>query len=54
MYEFEQTEENAIHLLAAAAELGLNPRVITTNGGLLQAPAAVVKAAGEALNTDKD
>lgn len=52
--EFEQTEENAILLLAAAAELGLNPDVVTTKGGALQAPASVVKAAGDILTTDKD
>ena len=53
-YDFEQTEENAILLLAAAAELGLDPSVVTTKGGRLQAPAAVVAAAGDALDTDKD
>ena len=53
-YDFEQTEDNAILLLAAAAELGLDPSVVTTKGGRLQAPAAVVAAAGDALDTDKD
>ena len=53
-YDFEQTEENAILLLAAAAELGLNPDVVTTKNGALQAPASVVKAAGDILTTDKD
>lgn len=52
--EFEQTEENAILLLAAAAELGLNPDVVTTKNGALQAPDSVVKAAGDHLTTDKD
>lgn len=53
-YDFEQTEENAILLLAAAAELGLDPSVVTTNNGRLQAPEDVVAAAGDNLTTDKD
>lgn len=53
-FDFAQTEDNAILLLAAVEELGLNPSVVTTKDGRLQAPAAVVKAAGITNSTDKD
>lgn len=52
--DFDQTSENATFLLAAAASLGLSPSVVTTKDGRLQAPTAVVKAAGNDLSTDKD
>lgn len=45
IHEFDQTEENAVHLLAAVKRLGLNPSVVTTNDGRLQAPESVVRAA---------
>lgn len=45
VYEFEQTEENAVHLLAAVKRLGLRTDVVTTNDQRLQAPESVVRAA---------
>lgn len=45
VYEFEQTEENAVHLLAAVKRLGLRTDIVTTNDQRLQAPESVVRAA---------
>lgn len=45
IYEFEQTEENAVHLLAAVKRLGLRTDIVTTNDQRLQAPESVVRAA---------
>lgn len=45
IHEFEQTEENAVHLLAAVKRLGLRTDVVTTNDQRLQAPESVVRAA---------
>lgn len=45
IHDFPQTEANAVHLLAAAASLGLHKDVVTTKNGRLQAPESVVRAA---------
>lgn len=46
VFEFDQTEENAVHLLAGAKKAGVDPSVVTTKNFRLQAPESVVKAAG--------
>lgn len=52
IHEFPQTEENAVHLLAAAKRLGLSKDVVTTKNGRLQAPESVVRAADIAPEKD--
>lgn len=52
IHDFPQTEENAVHLLAAAASLGLHKDVVTTKNGRLQAPESVVRAAD--ITPEKD
>ena len=46
---FSPTAENATHLLAAAAELGLDKHVVRVTSGGLQAPDEVVKLAAKRL-----
>ena len=46
---FSPTAENATHLLAAAAELGLDKHVVKVTGGGLQAPDEVVTLAAKRL-----
>lgn len=52
IHDFAQTEENAVHLLAAVKRLGLNKDVVTTKNGRLQAPESVVRAAD--ITPEKD
>lgn len=49
MQTFSSTAENATHLLAAAAELGLDKHVVKVTSGGLQAPDEVVALAAKRL-----
>ena len=49
MQTFSTTAENATHLLAAAAELGLDRHVVKVTSAGLQAPDEVVKLAAKRL-----